>query len=97
MSHVVHRDGLRPSGCQHGRAVGGAAMSPSTDGRLSRRSPGRRASASAAVRLPRYRCLQPGCEQLIFYHNTSQWARGGATATRRCARFVLPRLATARV
>jgi transposase len=49
------------------------------------------------VRVPRYRCCQPGCERVIFCHDTSRLARAGATTTRRCARFVLHRLVTDRV
>ena len=49
------------------------------------------------VRIPRYRCLQPGCERVIFCHDTSRLARAGATTTRRCARYVLRRLVTDRV
>ena len=44
------------------------------------------------VRIPRYRCLQPGCERVIFCHDTSRLARAGATTTCRCAQFVLRRL-----
>jgi hypothetical protein len=49
------------------------------------------------VRVPRYRCLQPGCERVIFCHDTSRLARAGAKTTRRCARFVLRQLVTDRV
>jgi transposase len=49
------------------------------------------------VRMPRYRCLQRGCERVVFCHDTSRLARAGATTTRRCARFVLRRLIVDRV
>jgi len=44
------------------------------------------------LRVPRYRCRQPGCERVIFCHDTSRLVRAGATTTRRCAQFVLRRL-----
>jgi transposase len=44
------------------------------------------------VRVPRYRCDRPGCERVIFAHDTERLARARATTTRRCARFVLRRL-----
>jgi transposase len=49
------------------------------------------------VRVPRYRCLQDGCERVIFCHDTSRLARAGATTTLRCARYVLHRLVVDRV
>lgn len=49
------------------------------------------------VRVPRYRCQQPRCERVVFTHDTSRLARAGATATRRCARYVLRRLVLDRV
>jgi transposase len=49
------------------------------------------------VRVPRYRCPRPGCERVIFCHDTSRLAKAGATTTRRCARFVLRRLTCDRV
>jgi len=42
--------------------------------------------------VPRHRCRQPGCERVIFCHDTSRLVRAGATTTRRCAQFVLRRL-----
>jgi transposase len=45
------------------------------------------------VRLPRYRCVHDGCDREVFAHDSSQLARPGATTTRRCATFVLRRLA----
>ena len=45
------------------------------------------------VRLPRYRCVQDGCDREGFAHDSSRLARPGATTTRRCATFVLRRLA----
>ena len=44
------------------------------------------------VRVPRYRCRRPGCDRVIFCHDTSRLTKAGATTTRRCARFVLRRL-----
>ena len=44
------------------------------------------------VRLPRYRCVEPGCERAVFAHDSSRLARPRASTTRRCARFVLRRL-----
>jgi transposase len=44
------------------------------------------------VRVPRYRCRRPGCDRVIFCHDTSRLAKAGARTTRRCARFVLRRL-----
>ena len=45
------------------------------------------------VRLPRYRCVHDGCPREVFCHDTSRLARPGATTTRRCATFVMRRLA----
>ncbi|WP_300019123.1 ISL3 family transposase [Pseudonocardia sp.] len=45
------------------------------------------------VRLPRYRCVHDGCAREIFAHDSSRLARPGASTTRRCAAFVLYRLA----
>lgn len=44
------------------------------------------------VRVPRYRCPTPTCERVIFSRDTSRLASGGASTTRRCARYVLRRL-----
>lgn len=44
------------------------------------------------VRVPRYRCLHPGCARVVFCHDTSRLAQPGWSTTRRCARFVLRRL-----
>ena len=49
------------------------------------------------VRVPRYRCLQDGCERVIFCHDTRGWRGPGATTTLRCARYVLRRLVVDRV
>jgi transposase len=45
------------------------------------------------VQLPRYRCVHDGCAREVFCHDTSRLARPGASTTRRCAGFVLRRLA----
>ncbi len=45
------------------------------------------------VRLPRYRCVHDGCVREIFAHDSSRLARPGASSTRRCAAYVLRRLA----
>jgi transposase len=45
------------------------------------------------VRLPRYRCVHDGCDREVFAHDSSRLARPGASTTRRCAAFVLRRLA----
>ena len=45
------------------------------------------------VRVPRYRCVHDGCDREVFAHDSSRLARPGATTTRRCATFVLRRLA----
>src|SRR3954454_1319202 len=45
------------------------------------------------VRLPRYRCVHDGCTREVFCHDSSRLARPGASTTRRCAAFVLRRLA----
>ena len=45
------------------------------------------------VRLPRYRCVHDGCAREVFCHDSSRLARPGASTTRRCAGFVLRRLA----
>jgi transposase len=45
------------------------------------------------VRVPRYRCVHEGCEREIFAHDSSRLARPGASTTRRCADYVLRRLA----
>jgi transposase len=45
------------------------------------------------VRLPRYRCVHDGCDREVFCHDSSRLARPGASTTRRCAAFVLRRLA----
>jgi transposase len=44
------------------------------------------------VRLPRYRCPDPGCRRVVFVHDSGRLARPRAKTTRRCARFVLRRL-----
>src|ERR1700712_2707808 len=44
------------------------------------------------VRVPRYRCVHDGCAREVFAHDTSRLARPGASMTRRCATFILPRL-----
>jgi transposase len=45
------------------------------------------------VRVPRYRCVHDGCVREIFAHDTSRLARPGAATTRRCAAFIVRRLA----
>jgi transposase len=45
------------------------------------------------VRLPRYRCVHDGCTREVFAHDSSRLARPGWSTTRRCAGFVLRRLA----
>jgi transposase len=45
------------------------------------------------VRLPRYRCVHDGCAREVFAHDSSRLARPGWSTTRRCAQFVLRRLA----
>ena len=45
------------------------------------------------VRVPRYRCVHDGCDREVFAHDTSRLARAGWSTTRRCAAFVLRRLA----
>jgi hypothetical protein len=45
------------------------------------------------VRLPRYRCVHDGCDREVFAHDSSRLARPGASTTRRCAAFILRRLA----
>jgi transposase len=44
------------------------------------------------VRVPRYLCTDPGCERVVFCHDTNRLARPGWSTTRRCAQFVLRRL-----
>jgi transposase len=45
------------------------------------------------VRVPRYRCVHDGCVREVFAHDSSRLARPGWSTTRRCAGFVLRRLA----
>jgi transposase len=45
------------------------------------------------VRLPRYLCVHDGCDREVFVRDSSRLARPGASTTRRCATFVLRRLA----
>jgi transposase len=45
------------------------------------------------VTVPRYCCVNGGCEREVFAHDTSTLARPGWSTTRRCAAFVLRRLA----
>src|SRR3954447_14944045 len=45
------------------------------------------------VRLPRYRCVHDGCDREVFAHGSSRLARPGGSTTRRCAQFVMRRLA----
>ncbi|MDD7942828.1 ISL3 family transposase [Actinomycetospora lutea] len=49
------------------------------------------------VRVPRYRCARSGCERGVFAADTSSVARPGWTTTRRCAGYVLRRLAVDRL
>jgi transposase len=44
------------------------------------------------VQVPRYRCVNTGCEREVFAHNTDRLARRGWSTTRRCARYILRRL-----
>ncbi|BBF99476.1 MULTISPECIES: ISL3 family transposase [Pseudonocardia] len=45
------------------------------------------------VRVPRYRCVHDGCVREVFAHDSRRLARPGWTTTRRCAAYVLGRLA----
>lgn len=45
------------------------------------------------VRVPRYRCVHDGCAREIFAHDSARLARPGTSTTRRCAEYVLRRLA----
>jgi transposase len=45
------------------------------------------------VQLPRYRCVHDGCDREVFAHDSSRLARPGWSTTRRCAQFVMRRLA----
>lgn len=45
------------------------------------------------VRVPRYRCVGDGCAREIYVHDSSRLARPRASTTRRCAEYVLRRLA----
>ena len=45
------------------------------------------------VRLPRYRCVHDGCTREVFCHDSSRLARAGWSTTRRCAQYILRRLA----
>ncbi|WP_165825973.1 transposase [Actinomycetospora cinnamomea] len=45
------------------------------------------------VRLPRYRCVHDGCPREVFCHDSSRLARPGWSTTRRCALYILRRLA----
>jgi transposase len=45
------------------------------------------------VRVARYRCVHDGCARENFAHDSSRLARPGASTTRRCADYVLRRLA----
>jgi len=47
----------------------------------------------ASPTLARYRCTHDGCAREVFAHDSSRLARPGASTTRRCAQFVLRRLA----
>jgi transposase len=44
------------------------------------------------VRVPRYRCTNPGCQREVFCHDSDRLAQAGRTTTRRCANYVLRRL-----
>src|SRR6201993_4325164 len=44
------------------------------------------------VGVPRYRCVNVGCEREVFAHNTARLARPGWSTTRRCARYICHRL-----
>jgi hypothetical protein len=45
------------------------------------------------VAVPRYECRHDGCARVIFAHDTGRLARPGASTTRRCASYILRRLA----
>ena len=49
------------------------------------------------VRVPRFRCRRAGCVREVFCADTSAVARPGWTTTKRCAGYVLRRLAVDRV
>jgi transposase len=40
------------------------------------------------VKVPRYRCVNTGCDREVFAHNTDRLARRGWSTTRRCARYI---------
>ena len=45
------------------------------------------------VSVPRYECRHDGCARVVFAHDTSRLARPGGSTTRRCAAYILRRLA----
>ena len=45
------------------------------------------------VAVPRYECRHDGCARAVFAHDTDRLARPGASTTRRCASYILRRLA----
>ncbi|WP_435887146.1 transposase [Streptomyces antimycoticus] len=45
------------------------------------------------MRVTRYRCTHDGYVREVFAHDTSRLARPGASTTRRCAQYILRRLA----
>jgi transposase len=45
------------------------------------------------VRVPRYECRHDGCARAVYAHDSSRLARPSATTTRRCASYILRRLA----
>ena len=45
------------------------------------------------VAVPRYECRHDGCSRVIFAHDTSSLACPGGSMTRRCASYILRRLA----
>jgi transposase len=45
------------------------------------------------VRVPRYECRHDGCARVVFAHDTDRLARPGGSTTRRCAGYILRRLA----
>jgi transposase len=49
------------------------------------------------VRVPRFRCTRGGCKREVFTADTSTVAQPGWTTTRRCAGYVLRRLAVDRL
>jgi transposase len=68
----------------------GSIATPSSAASPTSRWPGIRSSCGS---VSRYRCVHDGCARKVFAHDSSRLARPGASTTRRCADFVLRRLA----